>query len=289
MKILLFGGSGQLGKEILARANDLNFDLVYPNSRSVDVCSAEQVNSFIGKTEPDLIINAAAFTAVDEAEGNEEDAICLNSKAALYISKAARVNGARLFQISTDYVFRGNLDRALKEDDECDPINVYGKTKLAGEKHVLSEYPGNSLIIRTSSLHGEFGNNIVHTLLRLFNNRDELKFVEDQIMSPTAAWWLAEALIDLARLDATGIVHASCKGEVSWYDFAKKVYDFALELGLTEKKVEILPVKSTAFITKAKRPAYSALDVSKLEKLLGREIISWELGLKNHMNSLVEK
>lgn len=289
MKILLFGGSGQLGKEILARANDLNFELVYPTSRTVDVCSVEQVNSFIGKAEPDLIINAAAYTAVDDAEDHEDEAFALNSKAALYISKAARVNGARLFQISTDYVFKGNLGRALKEDDECEPISVYGKTKLAGERHVQSEYPGNSLIIRTSSLHGEFGNNIVHTLIRLFNERDEVKFIEDQIMSPTAAWWLAEVLLDLARLDVNGIINASCKGEISWYDFAKKVYEYALELGLTEREVDILPVKASEFATKAKRPEYSALDVSKLEQVLGREVISWEMGLKKHMNSLVEK
>lgn len=288
MKILLFGGSGQLGKEILERANDLNFELVFPTHRSVDVCSMEQVNAFVANVEPNLVINAAAYTEVDKAEDFRDEAFALNALAPLFIARAAKANGARLFHISTDYVFAGDTGMPLREDSPLNPLSVYGESKLAGEKNILEEYPENSLIIRTSSLHGQFGNNIVHTLVKLFNNRNEIKFIKDQVSSPTFAGWLAECILDLARIEVNGIIHASCKGEVSWYEFAKKTYEYALELGLTSNQLEILPVSSSEFETKAKRPAFSAFDVSKLETLLGREVIPWEQGLKRHMESLKE-
>lgn len=289
MKIVLFGGSGQLGKEILERANDLNFELIFPTHRSVDICSQEQVNAFIAKVEPDLVINSAAYTEVDKAEDFKDDAFALNALAPLYIARASKANGARFFQISTDYVFAGDTGKPLNEDSPINPLSVYGKSKLAGEKNVLEEYSENSLIIRTASLHGQFGNNIVHTILKLLNTRQEIKFINDQVSSPTFAGWLAECILDLARIEATGVIHAVCKGEVSWFDFAKKVYEYSLELGLTTNDVNIVPVSETEFPTKAVRPKFSALDVSKLEKLLGREVLSWEVGLKRHMENLKEE
>lgn len=289
MKILLFGGSGQLGREILKRASDLHFEIVYPNSREVDVTHEATVKKFIETIKPDVLINSSAYTAVDKAEEEREKAFALNAEAPLYIAKACKAHSVRCLHISTDYVFSGELGVPLTESDETGPINVYGESKLAGENAISSEIPDNSLIIRTASLHGRLGNNIVHTLLKLFESQTALKFIFDQIMSPTWAGFLAETILDLIRIEAKGLVHVAGSGQCSWYEFASTVYDYAKELGLCDKQVEILPVKASEFTTKAKRPAFSALDTSYLEKLLGRKAIDWQIGLKNHLTEILNE
>jgi dTDP-4-dehydrorhamnose reductase len=289
MKILLFGASGQLGREILQRANDLHFDIVFPSHQEIDITHEAGVDLFIKRIKPDLVINSAAFTAVERAEDEPAPAYAINADAPRYIARACNAVGARMFHLSTDYVFAGDTGLPLTESDPTNPVNTYGKSKLAGEIAVKEELPNNSLTIRTSSLHGKMGNNIVHTLIQLFNSQETMRFVNDQIMTPTWAGFLAEVLLDLSRIQANGIVHVAGKGQCSWFEFAQTVYKYAIELKLCSNKVEIIPVQTSEYKTKARRPAFSVLDTSYLEKLLGRSVITWQLGLRRHMEQLTNE
>ena len=286
MKILLFGGSGQVGQEVRKRGRDLHFEIISPVTSELNITDREQVIFLAEKVKPDAIINCAAYTAVDAAEEDRATAFDVNENGARYVAEAAKVANSRLVYISTDYVFSGERNQPFREDDPVSPLNVYGASKLAGEKTVLEILPENSLIMRTSSVHGRYGQNIVHTILALLEQRDVLQFVDDQIMSPTWAGWLAETLLDLLRLDARGILHASCSGEVSWCGFAKAVLQHAQKKLPDADNKRIVPVTALEFPRPAKRPAYSVLDTTKLERILGRPPITWQEGLRNHMKDL---
>ena len=280
MKILLFGGAGQLGYEIERRAHDLNFSLVSPVASEVDITVAKEVSAIAEKVKPTLIINAAAYTAVDKAETDSEPAYSINRDGARNVAMAARHEGARIFHISTDYVFDGNAGHALSETAATNPLSVYGASKLAGEKEVLEVAGANALVIRTSSLYGKRGVNFAETMLRLFSERPEVKVVNDQFMSPTWAGWLAEVLLDLSRIPCDGIVHASCSGVCSWYDFAKRILELSAP---RENKVSLLTTTAKEFARPAPRPAYSVLNCDRLAALLERPLMTWEEGLKSYL------
>ncbi|MCB0317452.1 MAG: dTDP-4-dehydrorhamnose reductase [Bdellovibrionales bacterium] len=286
MKILLFGGSGQLGLEVSKRALDLNFELISPVINELNITDREQVLFLTKKLKPEIIINAAAYTAVDKAEEESELAFSINRDGAGYVAEAAKQIGSRLFHISTDYVYPGTGDKPILETDETDPLSVYGKSKLAGDETVLSTYSEGSLILRISSLHGRYGHNFIHTMLKLFSEKDELKIVSDQVMSPTWAGWLAEVLLDLSRIECKGIVHACCQGEVSWYGFAEEAYKIAEPHLSRSSKLELVPIPAVEYPTPATRPKYSVLDCRKLTGLLGREPIPWQEGLRYHLSEL---
>ena len=283
MKILLFGGSGQLGYELQIRARDLSFSVVSPVTSEVDVGNREQVEFLTATVKPDLVINSAAYTAVDKAEVEREDAFRINEIGALNVALAAKKHGARLVHVSTDYVFDGKGSEPLTEDHSTDPISVYGASKLAGEKQILSAYPEKSVIIRTSSLHGQKGINFVHTMLDLFKKRDSLTVVSDQLMSPTWAGWLAEVILDMGRLQVTGIYHASCAGAVSWYDFAREILTLASAKIERPERITIAPITAAEFGRPAPRPQYSVFNTSKLAQAIGRPAITWQLGLRSHL------
>jgi dTDP-4-dehydrorhamnose reductase len=298
MKILLFGGSGQLGREVALRARQLNFEIVTPVQNEVDVVDRDQVLFLADKVAPDLIINSAAYTAVDDAETHEETAHSINATGAQYVADAANNSGARLIHLSTDYVFDGELKRPLTETDATNPQSVYGRTKLAGEQLVLESCVSSSAIVRTSSLHGKFGDNFIHTMLKLFVERDVVQVVQDQIMSPTWAGWLAGILLDLGRTegafgvrdDVPPIYHASCAGEISWFEFATAALEYA-RAGLSRKHekeilVSVEPTTMDKFVRPAPRPAYSAFDCSKLARTVGRDPLDWQSGLKRHLKDL---
>lgn len=285
MKILLFGGSGQLGFEIRPRAKVLHFDVVAPVTSEVDIVDQNQVLKLVSELSPDIIINAAAYTAVDLAESEPEIAFKVNCDGVRNIALAAKETKARLIHVSTDYVFDGSITRPLKETDPVSPPNQYGASKLAGEKALAEVYPENSLIVRTSSLHGSKGINFVHTMLKLFKEKEEVAVVNDQIMSPTYAGWLAEVLLDLSRHEITGIVHASCKGAISWFDFANEILAVAKKNDVPTK-ASIKPISASEFYRPAKRPSYSVFDCSRLTDALGRAPIDWKDGLKQHMKEL---
>lgn len=291
MKILLFGGSGQLGHEVRTRALDLNFEVVAPVPSEVDVVEMSQVQFLTSSVKPDTVINCAAYTAVDKAEEERELAYRVNRDGVRNIARAAKEVGARVIHISTDYVFSGEFPagvtpRPLREDDPTDPRNVYGASKLEGEQALLEELGDRGLVVRTSSLHGQHGENFVHTMLKLMREREVVKVVNDHIMSPTWAGWLAEVLLDLCRLELHGVVHASCAGAISWFDFAAGIREQVAPASPEVAKVRLEPIRAEEFGRPAHRPPYSVFDCSRLSAALGRQPIPWQEGLRRHLIDL---
>jgi dTDP-4-dehydrorhamnose reductase len=286
MKILLLGGGGQLGYEVHKRAQDLNFDIVSPALGELDISVRGPVTALARKCAAELIINCAAYTAVDKAEAEAEEAFRVNCSGARNCALAAKEIGARLIQISTDYVFTGSGRQLIKEDDPTGPLNVYGASKLAGEQAVMEVCGETALIVRTSSLHGSKGENFVHTMLRLFKQGREVKVVEDQWMCPTWAGWLAETLLDLGRLKMSGVVHACGQGVTSWFEFAKEILRLAQGALVECRSAAVLPCKVSEYERAAKRPVYSAMDCARLTAALGRPPIAWQAGLREHLREL---
>lgn len=286
MKILLFGGAGQLGLEIQKRAGDWQSEISAPLEEELDITNLDAVAKFADSVEPDCILNAAAYTAVDRAETDQEKCYKVNADGPAVLAKIASSRGIGLIQISTDYVFEGSGSTPLDENDPVNPLSVYGKSKLKGERLIQELSPDRSLIVRTSSLHGQFGINFVHTMLKLFEEKEEIKVVNDQIMSPTWAGWLAEALLDLSTKRAAGIVHASCSGAISWYDFACAIKTMSPARRKSDVDTRILPVPAAEFPRPAPRPRYSAFNLSKISSLLGCEPIPWLNGLQGHLRDI---
>ncbi len=286
MKILLFGGSGQLGFEVQKRAFDLDFEVISPVLSEVDITNAQQVRFLAKQVGPDLILNAAAYTAVDKAETDREEAYRINRDGAAVVALAARDLNCRMIHVSTDYVFDGAGNSPLTETSPTNPINVYGASKLEGEREVLKLLGDQGLVVRTSSLHGQRGENFVHTMIKLFSEREVVKVVDDQWMTATWAGWLAEVLLDLGRMKCGGIVHAACSGALTWFDFATAIHNQvkAKNEAIGRCRVERTSVKE--FVRPAKRPLYSVLDCSRLATLLGRKPITWQEGLRNHLSEI---
>jgi dTDP-4-dehydrorhamnose reductase len=286
VKILLFGGSGQLGFELKKRAKDLEFEVISPVTAEVNIAEAEQVSFLTNSVKPDVVINCAAYTAVDKAEEEPEKAYLINRDGARHVAEACAGLGIRLLHISTDYVFDGSLGRALREDDPTSPVSVYGKSKLAGEEAIASILGGQGLIVRTSSLHGQKGINFVHTMVKLFQERDVVRVVDDQMMSPTWAGWLAESLLDFARLDCGGVVHASCSGGISWFEFAQEILLQASKHFEGRSLAKVEPMSAAELNRPARRPTYSVFDTSRLSELLGRHPLPWKDGLAAHLHDI---
>ncbi len=283
MKLLIFGGSGQLGQEILIRAKDLNFETVYPSLKELDITESSQVNFLVGQVKPDIIINCAAYTAVDKAE--EEIDLCykINRDGAKYIAQAAEKFKSRLVHISTDYVFAGDGNTPLKETDSTQPKSIYGKSKLEGEHEVLKYTDGKAAVLRTASLHGKFGNNFVHTMLNLFDAKKPVSVVADQFMSPCWAGFLAETILDVIRIDFNGVLHCAGIGQISWFEFASLITELAY---LPKDKPEITKTSLDKFPRPAPRPKYSCFDLNKYTSTLGRKPIAWQDGLKFHLKDI---
>jgi len=286
MKILLFGGAGQLGWEVRARALDLNFEVVAPIVTELDINNYEQVIFLADHSKPDVIINCAAYTAVDKAEVERDLAFAINLDGTRNVARAASKVGCRAIHVSTDYVFSGDGSVPLKESDQTGPQGVYGESKLAGELALHEELGERGLVVRTSSLHGRHGENFVHTMIKLFSEREVVKVVTDQWMSPTWAGWLAEALLDLTRIDCGGIIHASGSGGVSWFDFAAAILESIKPSVPNAARVRLETTTAAEFARPAPRPRYSVFDCSKLTSVLGRAPISWQDGLRNHLAEL---
>ncbi len=286
MRIVVFGGAGQLGLEIQRRAEDLNFEVISPVISEVDIADADQVKFLLERSRPNLIINCAAYTNVDKAEEEKELAYRINVVGAANVATRAAALNARFIHISTDFVFDGKLGRPLTEEDKPHPLSVYGKTKYEGELEILRVAPKQALIVRTSSLHGAQGNNFVHAMLKAIRERSEVRVVSDRMMSVTWAGWLAEAVLDLGRLDCVGIVHASCAGEVTWFGFAQEIFELVKPTMPRAKEVKLQPVLGSEYPLPAARPDYSVFDLSKITKLLGRKPIIWQQGLRQHLKEL---
>jgi dTDP-4-dehydrorhamnose reductase len=270
-KILLIGSTGQVGQELLKTLQPLG-ELVSLTRQQLDLTQPETIQKAITSLKPNIIVNAAAYTAVDKAETDVETAMIVNAIAPKIMAQAAREIAAKLLHISTDYVFDGQNYTPYLEEDKTNPLGVYGKSKLLGEEGIIQNCD-RYLILRTAWVYGSKGHgNFVKTMLRLGAEKDELKVVADQIGSPTWSYDIAEAIANLVnpnRNIASGIYHFTSSGVASWYDFAIAIFKQAAKIGfpLTIKKV--LPITTADYPTPAQRPNYSVLSKGKYTQTIG--------------------
>lgn len=282
-KVLITGAKGQLGSELTVLSKKYNqFKWVFTDWQELDLCNLENLEWELSTINPQIIINCAAHTAVDKAESELELSDVLNHKSVAVLAQWSHANDCKLIHVSTDYVFDGTAFTALTETAQPNPINVYGVTKLAGEKACMNENP-EAIIIRTSWVYSSFGNNFVKTMSRLMQERDSLNVVVDQIGSPTYAADLAQAIMTILTHTTwqAGIYHFSNEGEISWYQFALAIQ----ELGNFDCKVSGIP--SSAYQTPAKRPQYSLLDKSKIKNTYGVVVPDYKESLAVCMKSLL--
>jgi dTDP-4-dehydrorhamnose reductase len=274
MKILVTGGKGQLGCEINQLSSNYNYDWLFYDIDTFDLSDLKNINVFLDKCNPDIIINCAAYTAVDNAEDNFELANTVNHKSVELIAKWSNNNNCNLIHISTDYVYDGTSLTPVKEDMQANPINNYGKTKLFGDIACLKNNPS-SIIIRTCWLYSSFCKNFVTNMINLMKSKSELKVINDQVGSPTYAGDLAKTILDLITHKnwIPGIYHFTNLGKVSWFDFAndiKSIYGFSTTIN---------SITSQEYIIKTKRPKYSLLDNSKIKN-------TFDINQMNYLDSL---
>ncbi|WP_276978905.1 dTDP-4-dehydrorhamnose reductase [Flavobacterium filum] len=282
MVVLVTGASGQLGQSLQFIApNYPDIHFVFCDSTKLDVTNINNVKQLFKQFKPSFCINAAAYTAVDKAESEPEKAHLINVVGPKNLAEVCKEFDTILLHISTDFVFDGTKDSPYTEDDFPNPTCVYGQTKLDGEKAIKETWQKH-FIIRTSWVYSQFGNNFMKTMLRLASERDKLSVVNDQIGTPTYAVDLAEVLIRIIQSPFThhpspntfGIYNFSNEGQSSWYDFAKKIFEF------NNIKINLESIPTTSFPTPAKRPAYSVLDKSKIKFSFDIKIKSWDSSLQ---------
>jgi len=261
LKVLITGAGGQVGSALLVCA-PAGVDCVGLDRGGLDLCDAAAIEKCIATERPAVVINCAAFTAVDKAESEPELARAVNATAPGILGRACAAAGARLVQVSTDYIFDGRVPRPYLPTDTPSPLNVYGATKLAGEQAVAAVAGLDWRIVRTSWVYSANGHNFVRTMLRLFAERDEVSVVVDQVGSPTSAPTLAQFLWRVALTDdASGVLaHYTDAGVASWFDFAVAILDEGQRLGLISRAVRVQPIGSEQYPTPARRPAYSVLN-----------------------------
>ena len=276
MKVLVIGSDGQLGLEIQKISNRYNsLSFIFSTTRTLDLSRLNTISSFLDVLNPDVIINCAAYTNVDEAESEHELADIINNQAVDIISRWTSYNNKKFIHISTDYVFDGLSNIPLSEDSKTNPVNEYGSSKLKGEQ-VCFKNDTNSIIIRTSWLYSSFGNNFLKTIIELMKKNSSVKVVNDQIGSPTYAYDLAKVIVQiiLNKKTESGLFHYSSEGVISWFEFAESIKEL---YGLDCK---ILGVSSIEYNTLAKRPKYSLLSKSLIKKTFNLEIPDYKQSLK---------
>ncbi len=289
MRILLIGKNGQIGWELQRELAELG-ELTATGKEDLDLCDADRIRQTVRAIRPDLIVNAAAYTAVDQAEKEPDLAMALNGTAPGILAEEAKKTGSALIHYSTDYVFDGQkTSGAYQEEDAPNPLSVYGKTKLAGEQAIIREGIPH-LILRTSGVYGARGKNFMLTILKLAKAGKELRIVNDQISSPTWCRTIAQAtgriissLVDPPErqlsenmIPVSGIYHLSCRGETSWYGFAKAILNDSKET----QNANIVSIPTSEYPTPARRPARSVLSSTKIARVLGIEMPLWDEALQ---------
>lgn len=286
--VLITGAGGQLGIELQATA-PAGWRVVPRGSGELDVTRPELVDDVMERERPAVVFNAAAYTAVDAAEGEPDRAEAVNAGGAAHVASAAGRVGARLIHISTDFVFDGTQSRPYAPGDRPNPLGVYGRTKLAGEREALRLTGGGALVVRTAWVYSAHGHNFVRTMLRLMRERDEVGVVSDQIGTPTWAHSLAQALwVAAGRPELQGIHHWTEAGVASWYDFALAIQEEALALGLLDRAVPLHPLRTGENPTRARRPPYSVLDTGATRSALDLPAIHWRVNLRTMLRGLAD-
>lgn len=286
MKLLLTGAEGQLGKAVQRLAKTRDIPIVPLSRADLDITDRAEVQEAVRHHAPSHIVNAAAYTAVDQAESEPEQAYAVNRDGAAWLAEAAQANGCRLLHISTDFVFDGEQSRPYKPEDTPNPINVYGASKLAGEQAVLDATHGEALVLRTAWVYSRDGKNFLKTMLRLMRERDELRVVEDQIGTPTCTTSLADVLLRAVDAKLSGIHHWTDAGVASWYDFAFSIQHEAVQHALLPRSVPINAIGSDAYPTPALRPSFSLLDRRSLANALDRSPLSWQQMLRGELSAI---
>ena len=281
MKILVLGGNGQLGRCLRDHLDNTTYEVIYTSREQINITNFEETKNKVVGIAPHLIINTAAYTAVDKAEENAEIANLVNNLAVNNIAQICSSLDIWLVHVSTDYVFDGLSEIPYKENDITNPQGVYGLTKLKGELAIQNSSCKHT-IIRTSWVFSEYGNNFVKTMLRLGEDRDELRIVEDQFGSPTYAQDIARSIVEIVPQlnlqNTSGLYHYCGDRSCSWYTFATKIFEQAKAHNLRTPSV-INPIETNAYSTNAKRPSFSVLDCSKIESEFGVRVSDWYGGL----------
>lgn len=294
MHVLVIGDKGQVGRELIAAAWPKGTVVKGFCRDLLDITDATAVNALIATSNPDFIVNAAAYTQVDKAESNRDAAFAANETGPTNLARAATANGAQLIHISTDYVFDGSKTGPYVEDDPVAPLGVYGHSKEAGERAVRELCPAH-VILRTAWVYSIHGNNFVKTMLRLGAERDALGVVADQYGTPTTASQIAASIVLVIKAIAAaddasklyGTYHMTCDGQANWHDFAEAIFSQAAPL--TGKRPKVNPIKTEDYPTPAKRPANSVLDCTKFDRTFNTSRPGWRLALKPVVETLVRE
>ena len=290
-RILVTGSKGQLGGELLQQGRRFGFDVVGIDIEELDITNIKAVETYFDKVDASVVINAAAYTAVDQAESEPELAFAVNKQGPANLATLCNYHGIPLIHISTDYVFDGTKNKAYEESDPVSPVGAYSHSKAQGEKEIIKQAT-KYIIIRTAWLYGVQGNNFVNTMLRLGRERKELKVVNDQKGCPTYAQDLAAAVLSICQqlqpgeeTALWGIYHYCGKGDTTWYEFARKVFEVASKY--EEMAIHsVLPISTNEYPTPAVRPANSVLDCKKIEKVFGLKRKPWEESLESMLKRL---
>jgi len=286
MNVIITGANGQLGRE-LQQIKSEKLTIHAFSSSQLNITDLEQAEAIITNIKPEFIINAAAYTAVDTAESNSQDAFAVNTKGVENLANICKKTNAKLIHVSTDFVFDGSKSTPYKITDEPMPLGVYGASKLQGEDIIREILPKSSCIIRTAWVYSIYGNNFVKTMLRLMQEKDELSVVCDQVGTPTWASGLANTIwkLVLAKADLPTLLHWTDNGVTTWYDFAVSIQELALEKGLITKDIPIKAIPSSDYPTPAKRPNFSVLDKTEVEQVLGEKTIHW----RKQLSAMLDK
>jgi len=286
LKVLITGKGGQLAWE-LERSLPAGYEALCLGVESLDITEKEAVFTALEDFRPELVINAAAYTAVDKAESDSELAYAVNEVGAENIALACKEVGARLLHVSTDFVFSGDKAKPYVEDDEPAPLGVYGASKLAGDLKVSQVLGNAQVIVRTAWVYSAHGNNFVKTMLRLMKEKPELNIIYDQVGTPTWAKGLAMWLWSVAeKPEVTGMFHWTDAGVASWYDFAIAIQELAVEKGMLSQEIPIYPIPTSSYPTPAKRPSFSILDKSRAEEASGLKSTHWRKQLAGMLEEL---
>ena len=285
MRILVTGSTGQLGSEVLGAFSQSGHEIIAPVRQELDFLNPDEVADRVRRLQPDWVINCAAYTQVDRAESEVEQAFVINRDSVAQLAGAVAGYGGNLLHVSTDFVFDGEQSRPYREEDDARPLGVYGRSKWEGEQAVRAVLP-EAIVLRTAWVYGVHGHNFVKTILRVASEGKPLRVVDDQVGSPTWARDIAGAIRALVQHRARGTYHYTNAGSTSWHGFATAILAEATEAGFALKTDSVEAIPTSGYPTPARRPAYSVLDTGKIQSLLTAPIPHWRDSLNRMLKEL---